>query len=107
MDSKIEKPPFTLTMLGTLTDFTPELKQIPKPAPYTKGAKVKDYPKGETLSVISSLIKTSAPAITIKVDAKNPYPYLADEITVINGPKTDGTNVGRKLPWVWLRYSRQ
>lgn len=97
MDSKIEKPPFTLTMLGTLTDFTPELKQIPKPAPYTKGAKVKDYPKGETLSVISSLIKTSAPAITIKVDAKNPYPYLADEITVINGPKTDGTNVGEKI----------
>ncbi|WP_028380194.1 hypothetical protein [Legionella cherrii] len=97
MDSKIEKQPFTLTMLGTLTDFTPELKQIPKPAPYTKGAKVKDYPKGETLSIISSLVKTSAPAKTTKVDLKSPYPFQADEITVINGPKTDGSNVGEKI----------
>ena len=96
MDSKIEKP-FTLTMLGTMTDFTPELKQTPKPAPYTKGLKVKDYPKGETLSVVSSLIKTDLPAKTTKADAKNPYPYQDDEITVINGPKTDGSNVGEKI----------
>ncbi|WP_454784044.1 hypothetical protein [Legionella sp. WA2024007413] len=97
MDSKIEKQPFTLTMLGTLTDFTPELKQIPKPTPYTKGAKVKDYPKGETLSVVSSLIKTKIPAKITKVDAKDPYPFQADELTVINGPKTDGANVGEKI----------
>lgn len=97
MDSKIEKQPFTLTMLGTLTDFTPELKQIAKPTPYTKGATVKDYPKGETLSVVSFLIKTNSPAKTTKVDAKNPYPLQADEITVINGPKTDGSNVGEKI----------
>ncbi len=96
MDSKIEKP-FTLTMLGTLTEFTPELKQARKSTPYIKGAAVKDYPKGETLSVISSLIKTSSPVKTTKVDAKNPYPFQADEITVINGPKTDGSDVGEKI----------
>ncbi|CAM2938994.1 Uncharacterised protein [Legionella steigerwaltii] len=97
MDSKIEKQPFTLTMLGTLTDFTPELKQTRKPTPYTKGSKVKDYPKGETLSIISSLIKTSSPANTTKGDLKNPYPFQADEIAVVNGPKTDGANVGEKI----------
>ncbi|KTD67619.1 hypothetical protein Lsan_0278 [Legionella santicrucis] len=97
MDSKIEKQSFTLTMLGTLTDFFPDLKKTPKPTPYTKGAKVKDYPKGETLSVVSALIKTNTPAKTTKVDAKNPYPFQADEITVINGPKTDGANVGEKI----------
>ncbi|WP_242605313.1 hypothetical protein [Fluoribacter gormanii] len=97
MDSKIEKKSFTLTMLGTLTDFTPELKQTAKPTPYTKGAKVKDYPKGETLSVVTSLIKTKIPAKTSKVDGKDPYPFQADELTVINGPKTDGANVGEKI----------
>lgn len=97
MDGKIEKQPFTLTMLGTLTDFTPELKQTAKPSPYTKGAKVKDYPKGETLSVVSSLIKTNLLPKAAKVDAKNPYPFQTDEITVINGPTTDGSNVGEKI----------
>ncbi|WP_058520043.1 hypothetical protein [Legionella tucsonensis] len=97
MDSKIEKQPFTLTMLGTLTDFTPELKQTAKLSPYTKGAKVKDYPKGETLSIVSFLIKTNALAQTTKEDTKNPYPLQSDEITVINGPKTDGSNVGEKI----------
>ena len=97
MDSKIEKQPFTLTMLGTLTDFTPELKQTAKPTPYTKGAKIKDYPKGETLSVVSSLIKTNIPAKTTKVDTKNPYSFQADEITVLSGPKTDGSNIGEKI----------
>ncbi|KTD11740.1 hypothetical protein Lgra_1198 [Legionella gratiana] len=97
MDSKIENQPFTLTILGTLTDFFPDLKKTPKPTPYTKGAKVKDYPKGESLSVVSSLIKTNTPAKTTKVDAKNPYPFQSDEITVINGPKTDGANVGEKI----------
>ncbi|CEG57252.1 hypothetical protein [Legionella fallonii] len=96
MEGKIEKP-FTLTMLGTLTDFTPELKEAPKAIPYTKGAKVKDYPKGELLSLISFLIKTLTPVTTAKVDSKNPYPYQAEETTVINGPKTDGSNVGEKI----------
>ncbi len=96
MESKIEKP-FTLTMLGTLTDFTPDLKQTPKPTPYTKGATVKDYPKGELLSLISVLIKTLILVKAAKVDAKNPYPYQADEVTVVNGPKTDGANVGEKI----------
>ncbi|MCL9685677.1 hypothetical protein [Legionella maioricensis] len=96
MDSKIEKP-FTLAMPGTLTDFTPDLKQTPKPTPYTEGAEVKDYPKGETLSVVSSLIKTKVLTNTKKVDEKNPYPLETDEITVINGPNTDGSNVGEKI----------
>lgn len=39
MDSKIEKKSFTLTMLGTLTDFTPELKQTAKPTPIPKEPK--------------------------------------------------------------------
>jgi hypothetical protein len=96
MDSKIEKP-FTIAIAGTLTDYTPDLKKIPKPVPYTKGAKVKDYPKGETLSIVASLIKTNAPANTKEVDTKNPYPLETDEITVINGPNTDGSNVGEKI----------
>lgn len=103
MDSKIETqpspslPPFSIFLLGTATLFTPELKQSPKPMPYKKGAKVKDYPKGETLSVIASLINTKAPVKTTKVDVKNPYPYQADELTVINGPNTKGTDVGEKI----------
>ncbi|MCL5272507.1 MAG: hypothetical protein M1486_04240 [Gammaproteobacteria bacterium] len=97
MDSKFEKQPFTITMLGSLTDFTPELKQAAKPASYSKGAKVKDYPKGETLSVIASLIKSSAPAKTTKADTKNYYPFQSDAVAVINGPKVDGSNVGEKI----------
>jgi hypothetical protein len=97
MDSKFEKQPFTITMLGSLTDFTPELKQTAKPTSYLKGDKVKDYPKGETLSVIASLIKSDPPAKTTKVDTKNPYPFQSDEVAVINGPKVDGSNVGEKI----------
>lgn len=97
MDSKIEKQAFTLAMLGTLTDFTPELKQTARPSPYTKGNKVKNYPKGETLSIVASLIKTASPAKITKVDAKNPYPYQSDEVAVINGPTTDGSNIGEKI----------
>ncbi|WP_233586813.1 hypothetical protein [Legionella sp. km772] len=97
MDSKIEKQPFTLVMLGTITEFTPDLKKTAKTLPYTKGSKVKDYPKGETLSIIASLIKTSSPAKTTKVDAKNPYPYWSDEVVVVNGPSTDGSNIGEKI----------
>lgn len=97
MDSKIEKQPFTLTLLGTLTDFTPQLKDAAKLTPHTKGAKVKEYPKGETLSLVSTLIKTVVAPITTKVDLKNSYPFQADEITVVNGPKTDGSNVGEKI----------
>ncbi|WP_298624015.1 hypothetical protein [uncultured Legionella sp.] len=97
MDSKFERQPFTVTMLGSLTDFTPELKQIAKPTPYTKGSKVKDFPKGETLSVIASLIKSDTPAKIIKADTKNPYPLQSDAVAVINGPNMDGSNVGEKI----------
>lgn len=37
-------------MLGTKTIFTPTLKKMPK-AVCTKGTRVADYPKGETLIV--------------------------------------------------------
>ena len=97
MDSKIEKKAFTLTMLGTLTEFTPELKLIAKLSPYAKGARVKEYTKGETLSIISVLIKTAKAAKTTKLDLKNPYSYQADEVSLVNGPKTDGSNVGEKI----------
>ena len=99
MDSKFEKQPstFTITMLGSLTNFTPELKQVPKPTSYSKGSKVKDFPKGETLSVVSSLIKSNSPVKTTKADEKNSYPFLSDEIAVINGPNMDGSNVGEKI----------
>lgn len=97
MDSKIEKQAFTLAMLGTLTDFTPELKQTARPTPYAKGNKVTNYPKGETLSIVASLIKTASPAKITKVDAKNPYPYQSDEVAVINGPTADGSNIGEKI----------
>ena len=97
MESKMEKGPFTLTMLGTLTQFSPELKQIAKLSPYIKGAKVKSYPKGETLSVVSSLIKTTAPVKITKAEEKYPYPLESDEVTVINGPTTYGSNVGKKI----------
>ncbi len=101
MDSKIEKP-FTLTMLGTLTEFTPELKQTAKATPYTQGDKVADYPKGETLSIVSFLIKTASPAKIIKnvqivKEGKDNYPYQADEIAVVNGPVTHGGDVGEKI----------
>lgn len=97
MDSKIEQQPFTLTMLGTITDFTPELKQTAKPVPYTKGTQVKAYPKGETLSIVSSLIKTNRASKTPQADTQQPYPLATDDITVLNGPKTDGSNVGEKI----------
>jgi hypothetical protein len=97
MDSKIEKQPLTLTLLGTNTEYYPELKKIAKRTPYSKGAKVCDYPKGETLSIISSLIKALSAKLSTKTDTKNPYALQADEITVINGPKTDGANVGEKI----------
>ncbi len=97
MDSKFERKTFTITMLGTLTDFSPTLKQAVKPAPYSKGAKVKDYPKGETFSVITSLIKSDSPVTLIKADAKNPYAYQSDEAVAVNGPKVDGSNVGEKI----------
>ncbi|MGL5742211.1 MAG: hypothetical protein ACRCXC_06530 [Legionella sp.] len=97
MDGKIEIYHFTLAMFGTLTDFNPELKHTAKPAPYLKGAKVKDTPKGETLSIVSSLIKTKIPATSTKVDVKNRYPYSADEVTVVNGPTTSASDIGEKI----------
>jgi len=81
--------PFTLTMLGTDTVYTPALKTKNMPQ---KGS----YPKGETLSIISSQIKTQTPP-EIDPTNKSVYPYKADEITVINGPTTLGTEVGDRI----------
>ncbi len=92
MYNRFESLPLTLTMLGTKTIFTPTLKKTPK-APRTKGTRVADYPKGETLSVLSTLIQTETPAQT---GDKN-YAYQANEIVVINGPETKGSDVGEKI----------
>lgn len=96
MHEKVEKT-FTLVMLGTNTKFTPELKKTKKAKP-TKdlkiGDKVADYPKGETLSIIASSVKTAKTAIR---DNTNPIPYQADEVCVVNGPDTRGTSVGEKI----------
>lgn len=91
MYNKFESLPFTLTMLGTDTVYTPTLKKTPKAA-RTKGTRVKDYPKGETLSVISSLIQIETPEV-----ANKDYAYQANEVVVINGPETYGTDVGKKI----------
>lgn len=91
---KVQKKlePFTLCMLGTDTNYTPEFKsQSKKSRPQTEA--VADYPKGETLSIISTLIESSE----VKIDRNNAVPYKSDTITVINGPVTLGSDVGKKI----------
>ncbi|MCW8470959.1 hypothetical protein OQJ19_09915 [Fluoribacter gormanii] len=93
MFKKIESKSFTLTMLGTGTVYTPTLKDKKK-APVKLGDTVKEYyPKGETLSIVSTLIKTDDPVI----DHKLLVPYQSLNVGVVNGPKNDGTNVGEKI----------
>lgn len=95
MTKTTETTPFVLTMLGTDTVFTPELKKGKK-KPVKKGDTVFGYPKGETLSIVSSLVQTTEPAQT---DNKKGvlYPYQAKEVVVVNGPNTEATNVGDKI----------
>ncbi|PWY56875.1 hypothetical protein DGG96_03915 [Legionella qingyii] len=93
MFDKIESKSFTLTMLGTGTIYTPTLKDKKK-APVKLGDTVMEYyPKGETLSIVSTLIKTDDPVI----DHKQLVPYQSLKVRVVNGPKNDGTNVGEKI----------
>ncbi|QMT61373.1 hypothetical protein [Legionella sp. PC997] len=95
MFKKVESKSFTLTMLGTDTSYTPTLKNKKKTTPLKVGTRIQDYyPKGETLSIVSTLIKTEEqPAI----DSKQLAPYQSLEVSVVNGPKTDGGNVGEKI----------
>ncbi len=93
MFKKVESKSFTLTMLGTDTVYTPALKNKKK-APVKVGDKLQEYyPKGETLSLVSMLIKTD----NLVTDHKQLVPYQSSEVAVVNGPKTEGTNVGEKI----------
>ncbi len=76
-------------MLGTDTVFTPELKNKGK-------VKKGDYPKGETLSVISTQILINS---VTKIDPTNKSisPLISDEVQVINGPTTMGSEVGDRI----------
>lgn len=87
---------FTLTMLGTDTDFNPTLKEkvLNESIEQKKLRKEKpvDYPKGETLSIISSLIKTEKGPKKDTKDipdlskTKGISQYITDETEVIKGP---------------------
>ncbi len=83
---------FTLTMLGTDTVYTPDLKSKRGAHAKKDDVVIEDYPKGETLSVISSLVK-----ITTAPQPEANYPYQAKEIAVVNGPNTNASNVGEKI----------
>lgn len=90
---KVDSKSFTLTMLGTDTFYTPTLKNKKK-VPLQAGEKIQEYyPKGETLSLVSTLIKTERPLI----NNKQLVPYQSVDVAVVNGPKTEGTDVGEKI----------
>lgn len=74
--------PFTLTMLGTDTLFTPEGQKFP----------VVDYPRGETLSIVSTLITGDA----VRND-KAISSYVSNQVEVIIGPTTTGTEVADRI----------
>ena len=83
---------FTLTMLGTDTLFTPE--------PET--GKKKAYPRGETLSVISTIIegepeKAPPPAASAKVSNSSVSAYVSEKVEVVIGPSTLGKNVDDRI----------
>ncbi|MCE0724865.1 MULTISPECIES: hypothetical protein [Legionella] len=93
MFNKVES--FTLTMLGTDTVYTPTLKSKKKTKSLKKGDTVQEYyPKGETLSIVSTLIKTEERPL---INHKQLAPYQSSEVAVVNGPKTDGSDVGEKI----------
>lgn len=75
--------PYTLTMLGTDTRFS-----IPSETPPT------GYDKAETLSFASTLIKTTT-GTPAKADGV--VQYKAQEIAVVDGPTTLGTEVGDRI----------
>lgn len=84
---------FTLTLLGTDTFYTPTLKNQKKTV-LKQGDHLSEYfPKGETLSIVSSLIKTE----NLSSELSSAIPYRADSVAVVNGPSTEGKNVGEKI----------
>lgn len=94
MFRKIESKSYTLTMLGTDTVYTPTLKNKKK-VRVNRGATVTEYyPKGETLSIVSTLIKTNEAPV---IDHKQLAPYQSSEVAIVNGPRTEGSNVGEKI----------
>lgn len=94
MFEKVIAKSFTLTMLGTDTVYNPKLKDKKKEVHVKQGDKVVvDYPKGETLSIISTLIQASEP----RIELANPSPYQSVEVAVVNGPETKGSDVGEKI----------
>ncbi len=85
--------PFLLTMLGTDTKLSPITKKTKKNHVLQKGETVSDYPKGESLSLISMQVQVEGKA---EINP-GPIPYKTNEVTVVNGPTTSGSNVGEKI----------
>ncbi|MDR3503539.1 MAG: hypothetical protein P4L79_13260 [Legionella sp.] len=85
--------PFLLTMLGTDTTLSPTTKKTKKDHVLKKGEVVSDYPKGESLSLVSMQVQVEGKA---EIN-QGPIPYKMDEVTVVNGPTTSGANVGEKI----------
>lgn len=89
---------FTLTMLGTDTEFVPnsDLK--------------KNYPQGETLSIISTLIPDPQNEIKPIITDKEVSQYKSVEAEVIKGPTTSGADVNdriaRGISAIWNAISR-
>ncbi|CAM4453502.1 MAG: hypothetical protein LEGION0403_FIIPPAGN_01237 [Legionella sp.] len=88
-----KKKPFLLTMLGTDTTLYPITKKTKKDHVLKKGEVVSDYPKGESLSLVSMQVQVANKA---EIN-QSPIPYKTNEVTVVNGPSTRGTNVGEKI----------
>ncbi len=70
---------FTLTMLGTDTNYTPEPNET--------------YPRGETLSLISTEIKTDS----AETAPKGVLQYKTDNVVVVKGPSTLGSDVNDRI----------
>lgn len=81
-------------MLGTDTEYVPELKKKNENK-FKPNGEVKDYPKGEPLSIVSSHIKTSNTPVRKPTPEVNAY--SANEIEVITGPTTTGSNVNDRI----------
>lgn len=71
---------FTLTLLGTGTQFSP-------------GPMPNAYDKAETLSYVSTLIQGDAPYL----DPKSEVKYKTNNVAVVDGPTTFGPEVGDRI----------
>lgn len=75
---------FSLILLGTNTTFTLKEKSD------------KNYPKGESLSVVATQIKTNPNQVTQK-DDEGISELIKNEVEVIKGPSTLGSEVGDRI----------